>query len=137
MKNIYYDFDKWAIREDAAKELMKVVQLMKDNPDIKVHLIGYADALGPENYNLRLSESRAVTGMQYLIGKGIDARRLKAVGKGETNFIAPNTNPDGSDNPEGRKYNRRVEFEIKGVDKKTLMIKRMNPVPQDLRIKEK
>lgn len=134
---VLFEFDRATLSLEGKKELDKVADLMKNNPGIKVQLIGYADALGPESYNLRLSESRAMSAMRYIISKSIDARRLKAVGKGETNFIAPNTKPDGSDNPEGRKYNRRVEFEINGVDAKTLMIKRINPVPQDMSIQKK
>ena len=64
---VLFEFDRATLSLKGRKELDKLAGLMKDNPDIKVHLIGYADALGPENYNLRLSESRAVTGMQYLI----------------------------------------------------------------------
>jgi outer membrane protein OmpA-like peptidoglycan-associated protein len=68
--------------------------------------------VGSDKYNLKLSEARAQSVVTYLISKGIDASRLKAKGYGSTQPIAPNTNEDGSDNPEGRQKNRRTEFKV-------------------------
>jgi outer membrane protein OmpA-like peptidoglycan-associated protein len=75
-----------------------------------------------------------LTALNYLVSNGINGTRLTAIGKGETEFIAPNTHPDGSDNPEGRRFNRRVEFEITGTNPDVLIIKRIDPVPKELRI---
>ena len=72
--------------------------------------------------------------MNYLIEQGIDAGRLKPIEKGEVDFIAVNTHSDGSDNSEGRKYNRRVEFEVLGIDKNVIIIKRIDPVPDHLKV---
>ncbi|MBN1599600.1 MAG: OmpA family protein [Bacteroidales bacterium] len=135
IKPVFFAFDKSTLSDEGIAELNKILQTMNEFPDIKVQLTGYTDALGPAEYNIHLSERRAMSAMKYLITKGIDATRLSAVGKGETNFIAPNTKEDGSDDPEGRKYNRRVEFEISGIDSKTLIIKRLNPVPEKQAIK--
>jgi outer membrane protein OmpA-like peptidoglycan-associated protein len=81
-----------------------------------------------------LSEYRAKAALNYLISKGIEGSRIKAVGKGETEFIAVNTYPDGRDNPKGRRFNRRVEFEISGTDT-SLVIERIDPVPPELKTK--
>ena len=97
---------------------------MNEYPDITVKLIGHTDSKGPADYNLKLSERRALAALNYMVDLGIDARRLTATGVGETNFAAINTNQDGSDNPEGRQLNRRVEFEITGLDSKLVVIKR-------------
>ena len=134
---VFFDFNKSQLNETGKQELDKLANLMKEYPDLKVLISGFADALGPDDYNLRLSEGRAVGTLKYLVAKGIDASRLKAIGKGETEFLAPNSNKDGSDNPEGRKLNRRVEFEITGINEKLLIIKRLDPIPGDNQIQKK
>ncbi|MBA7522217.1 Peptidoglycan-associated lipoprotein [subsurface metagenome] len=134
---VFFGFDKSILTEKGKEELHKIVDLLRQNSHIRVELIGYTDPLGPAYYNVRLAEKRAVSAMNFLIEQGIDADRLKAIGKGEVDFIAVNTNKDGSDNSKGRKYNRRVEFEITGVDNNTLIIKRIDPVPEHLKIQQK
>jgi outer membrane protein OmpA-like peptidoglycan-associated protein len=113
LENIYYDFDKWDIRPDAAVELDKLVQLLSDNPDIsKIELSSHTDSVGTVEYNQELSQRRAESAVNYLIQSGISPERLIAKGYGELRPIARNTNPDGSDNEAGRQKNRRTEFEI-------------------------
>jgi outer membrane protein OmpA-like peptidoglycan-associated protein/tetratricopeptide (TPR) repeat protein len=132
---ILFAFDSYALTEKGKKTLDDLVVVLNENKNISLKLIGHTDAIGSESYNNKLSEKRAVAAMQYLISKGISAQRLNAVGMGEKEFIAINKNSDGSDNSNGRKYNRRVEFEIKGVDESVLIIKRINPVPENLKKK--
>jgi peptidoglycan-associated lipoprotein len=112
LENIYFDFDKYDIRTDAALELDKLVQLLIDNPEIKIEMGSHTDSVGSLAYNYELSRNRAEATVAYLIRKGIAPDRLKAKGYGEEVPIARNTNPDGSDNPEGRARNRRTEFKI-------------------------
>jgi peptidoglycan-associated lipoprotein len=116
LKNIYFDFDMFNIRSDAAKELDKLVQLLSDNPSIKIELSSHTDSVGTYDYNLELSQKRAESSVGYLIEHGISPDRLKAKGYGETKPIARNTNPDGTDNPKGRDRNRRTEFKILEVN---------------------
>lgn len=130
---VLFNFDRSSITPEAKEQLDKLAAIMQKEKEMKLILVGYADPLGPETYNQRLSEKRAVTVLDYLAQKGIDKSRLQAVGKGETNFIAPNTKPDGSDNPEGRKYNRRVEFEFSNIPEERLKIERVDPVPDNLK----
>lgn len=112
LDNIYFDFDKHNIRVDAAKELDKLVQLLSDNPEIKIELSSHTDSIGSLDYNLELSQRRAESSVNYLIQHGISPDRLVAKGYGENKPIARNTNPDGTDNPAGRDKNRRTEFKI-------------------------
>ena len=112
LENIYFGFDSANIRPSSAKELDKLVQLLNDNPDIKIELSSHTDSIGTFEKNMGLSERRAAASVNYLISKGIAQERLTAKGYGETRPIAKNTNPDGTDNPAGRQLNRRTEFRI-------------------------
>lgn len=122
LENIYYDFNKYDIREDAATELDKLVQLLIDNPEIKIELGSHTDSIDDNSYNLQLSQRRAESAVRYIVQHGIAPDRLVAKGYGEEKPIARNTNPDGTDNPVGRQKNRRTEFKILeiGVIPKTL-----------------
>jgi peptidoglycan-associated lipoprotein len=112
LENIYYAFGKADIRPDAAKELDKLVQLLTDNPEIQIELSSHTDSVDTESYNLDLSQRRAQSAVNYIIERGIAPDRLVAKGYGESKPIARNTNPDGSDNEQGRQKNRRTEFKI-------------------------
>ncbi|HJZ41799.1 MAG TPA: OmpA family protein [Bacteroidales bacterium] len=129
---VYFGFDNFQLSEAGMTELKKIGQLLKDFPGSHVRFIGHADAKGPAEYNLKLSERRARTALQYVADLGIEANRLSIQGMGEKNFAAINSNPDGSDNPEGRRLNRRVEYEIIGVDN-TLIIINIPSVPEHLK----
>ncbi len=122
VENIYYNFNKWDIRDDAAKELDKLVQLLIDNPEIKIELGSHTDSIDDNSYNLQLSQRRAESAVRYIVQHGIAPDRIVAKGYGEERPIARNTNPDGTDNPVGRQKNRRTEFKILevGVVPKTL-----------------
>jgi outer membrane protein OmpA-like peptidoglycan-associated protein len=122
LENIYYNFAKWDIRPDAAKELDKLVQLLTDNPEIKIELSSHTDSVDTHAYNLQLSQRRAESAVDYIVSRGISPERLVAKGYGEDRPIARNTNPDGTDNPAGRDKNRRTEFKILeiGVIPKTI-----------------
>jgi len=112
MENIYYNYDKYDIRPDAAKELDKLVQLLIDNPEIKIELSSHTDSVDTRDYNLVLSQRRAESAVNYMIQRGIAPDRMVAKGYGEDKPIARNSNPDGTDNAVGRQKNRRTEFKI-------------------------
>lgn len=112
LDNIYYDLDSANIRPDAAVELDKLVQILIDNPEINIELSSHTDSIASVEYNQNLSQRRAQSAVNYLIQRGIAPDRLVAKGYGELRPIARNTNPDGTDNPEGRQRNRRTEFKI-------------------------
>ena len=112
LDNIYYELDKADIRPDAAKELDKLVQILIDNPEIKIELSSHTDSIATVEYNMDLSQRRAESAVNYMIQRGISPDRMVAKGYGELRPIARNTHPDGNDNPEGRQRNRRTEFKI-------------------------
>jgi outer membrane protein OmpA-like peptidoglycan-associated protein len=132
---IYFAFDHFQLTREGEVQLDKVLRLMNDNPSIHVKLVGHADAKGTAEYNLMLSEKRASTAMQYLVTRGVQSQRLSSTGIGEKNFAAINSNPDGTDNPEGRQLNRRVEYEITGKDDNIISVK-LPPVPDHLKIRK-
>ncbi|MDB5225944.1 MAG: pal [Bacteroidota bacterium] len=84
LNNIYYDYDKWNIRADAAQSLDSLVDILKKNPTIKIELTSHTDCRGTDQYNEVLSQKRAESVVQYLILHGIDAGRLTAKGYGES-----------------------------------------------------
>jgi OOP family OmpA-OmpF porin len=112
LRGINFDFDKSNIKREFQPVLDEAAQILRDNSNVKVMIEGYTDSIGTEAYNQRLSERRARAVRQYLISKGTAADRLEAVGRGESNPVAPNTLPDGRDNPEGRAMNRRAELKV-------------------------
>ncbi len=113
LKNVHFGLDSANINSIAAKELDKLVELLEDNPDItKIELSSHTDSIASRDYNITLSQHRAESTRNYLIKKGIAAERIEAKGYGEDRPIARNTNPDGTDNSEGRARNRRTEFRI-------------------------
>ncbi len=115
IKNIYYEYAKWNLT-DSSKFILDntVYKIMMENPRIIVEISSHTDNISSDEYNVKLSQKRAESVVKYLISKGINKERLVAKGYGESKPIAPNTNTDGSDNPEGRQKNRRTEFRIIG-----------------------
>ena len=104
LENIYYNFARAEIRPDAAKELDKLVQLLVDNPEIKIELGSHTDSVDTDSYNLDLSQRRANSAVNYIVQHGISPDRIVAKGYGESKPIARNTNPDGTDNPDGKVF---------------------------------
>lgn len=111
LENIYYDFDKWDIRKDAAIELNKLVKLLKDNPTIEIEMGSHTDARGTDKYNMVLSDKRALSAVRYLISKGISPSRLTWKGYGET--VPLNKCVNGVKcTEEEHQLNRRTEFKV-------------------------
>jgi OmpA-OmpF porin, OOP family len=114
MDNVYYDFDKATLTKESHASLDKLVSLLNAHPEITIELSAHTDNKGNDEYNQRLSEARARSCVAYLVSKGIDKDRLQAKGYGASQPIAPNSNEDGSDSPDGRQKNRRTEFKVLG-----------------------
>ena len=115
VKNIYYDYDKANLSDEAKGAIdSTLLKLLLENPEIVIEISSHTDSKGDDHYNMRLSQQRAESVVRYLIDKNIDKKRLVAKGYGESQPIAPNENPDGTDNPEGRQKNRRTEFKVIG-----------------------
>lgn len=114
IENILYDFNSAQLRSESIPNLEILLKLLNDNPSIIIELGSHTDSKGKDAYNQTLSQKRAQSVVDWLIGRGVSGSRLVAKGYGESLPLVPNTNPDGSDNPENRQLNRRTEFKIIG-----------------------
>ena len=112
LNNVFFDFDKYNLRPESFVELDRVVGFLNEYPNIEIEMSAHTDSKGADEYNMTLSDNRARSVMEYIISKGISKTRIISQGYGETKPVADNANADGSDNPEGRQLNRRVEFKI-------------------------
>lgn len=112
LNNVFFDFDKYDLRPASFTELNRVVSFMNEYPNIEIEMSAHTDSRGKDDYNFTLSDNRARSVMNYILSKGIAPSRIISKGYGETKPVALNDNADGSDNPEGRQLNRRVEFTI-------------------------
>ena len=111
INSIYYDLDKADIRPDAAEELDKIVQFLSDNTQMNLELGAHTDARASTGYNLKLSQRRAESAVNYIIRRGITKDRIKPKGYGESQLI--NECSDGVECPEEmHQQNRRTEFRI-------------------------
>jgi outer membrane protein OmpA-like peptidoglycan-associated protein/tetratricopeptide (TPR) repeat protein len=108
LKNIFFDFNKYEVKPTSQVELDKVVQLLSDNPTVKIQIAGHTDNIGTNVDNLKLSENRAKAVIAYLAGKGIDPKRLSFKGYGASQPIADNKTE------EGMAMNRRTELKVIG-----------------------
>jgi peptidoglycan-associated lipoprotein len=138
LRNVLYDLDKADIRPDAARELDKLVEIMKNNPELTIELSSHCDIRGKFDYNMKLSQRRADSAVAYIISKGVDAKRLTAKGYGWTKPYVVNKEEASKLAPEGTeltpKYikkvkkkedqetlhqmNRRTEFKVTSEDPK-------------------
>ena len=103
---IYFVRDSNELRPSETAKLDKVVETISQQPEAKLILNGYTDAVGSSDYNIMIAESRASSIKLYLIAKGVNPLQITVVGKGARDFVATN------DSEEGRSLNRRVEIQI-------------------------
>ena len=106
--SVLFDFGSSDLRGEASTTLINLATVLKDSKAPKVQVQGHTDSVSDDAFNQKLSEQRAQAVSSALKSNGVTAD-LEAVGYGETKPVAPNENPDGSDNPGGRRLNRRVE----------------------------
>jgi len=132
INNILFGFDSFKLDEQAVNSLEILKSVLNNYPELKIEISGYTDAKGSTEYNRKLADKRAREVINYLVKSGISGSRFVKKAFGESNFAAVNTNRDGSDNPEGRKYNRRATFGI--VDPQTgVVISKETYTPRHLR----
>jgi outer membrane protein OmpA-like peptidoglycan-associated protein len=110
---ILFDFDKADIRAAAEPALAQVAKMIGSYSKAQVLIEGYTDAKGSDSYNAKLSDRRAVSVKNWFAKHGVAANSIQTHGWGAAKPVAPNTHPDGSDDPDGRQKNRRVEITIK------------------------
>lgn len=119
INNIYYDYDQWDIRPDAAVELDKLARIFIENPSMSFELGSHTDSRGGDIYNLVLSDARANSAVNYLIQRGVDPERITAKGYGEEHLV------NGCGNgvkctEEEHQANRRTEFKVTGTGLATM-----------------
>jgi len=111
--DVLFEFDSDVLTPKAERRTEKMAAVISEFPGLRPILVeGHSDAMGDAAYNLDLSFRRARGVANALRQAGIDPERLASQGLGETRPSAPNKHPDGRDNPEGRRLNRRVEVVI-------------------------
>ncbi|HYS53760.1 MAG TPA: OmpA family protein [Thermoanaerobaculia bacterium] len=109
--DVLFDFDKADILPKAEETLTKAAAIIKERAKGTVQINGHTDSKGDDAYNMKLSERRANAVRDWFRTKGgLASFHFNTKGLGETQPVAPNTRPDGSDDPEGRQKNRRVEI---------------------------
>ena len=106
LKDILFESNSYQLSEVSYAELRRVVKLMKENPDLRVEIAAHTDDVGSEAYNLKLSEKRAQSVVEFLVDNQISPDRFVARGYGESQPVVPN------DSEENRARNRRVELKI-------------------------
>jgi len=106
LRNIFFESNKYELKPESQVELDKIVQLLKDNPTLKIQINGHTDNSGNASDNITLSGNRAKSVTSYLTSKGIDPGRLSSKGWGDTQPVA------GNATPEGRAQNRRTELKV-------------------------
>jgi OOP family OmpA-OmpF porin len=116
LQNIYFDFGRYSLTAESKGVLNSVYEKLRDNPNLKLKLLGYTDGVGSAQANMQLAASRARSARNYLINKGIRADRMFIKVFGEAEPVAPNAEEVGEgkmeDLPENRKWNRRVVLAI-------------------------
>ena len=112
--DVLFDFDKASLRPEAVPSLEKVAEVLRARAGSPVTIEGHTDGKGTDAYNLPLSEKRAMAVRDWLVKSGAATpARITTKGWGKSKPVVPNARPDGSDDPEGRKKNRRVEITVR------------------------
>ena len=107
LRHVFFDTGKATLTPESSDELDKFLLMMEQNTKVRVEIGGHTDDVGSHDINIQLSQRRAIAVKNYLTSKGIESKRITAVGYGETKPIVSNDDEEG-----GRAINRRVEFKI-------------------------
>jgi len=118
---------------ESNSSLNKVADYLRDNPDAKIEVGAYADAVGRASYNYLLSKRRGNAIKDYLVKRKAKSEQVVVVGYGEENPIALNKNTNGTWNKLGQKYNRRIEFRVIQQGNSTLLVKPIMNIPGELK----
>jgi outer membrane protein OmpA-like peptidoglycan-associated protein len=106
LNNIFFDTDKYDLKDESKQELNKLLIFLKENRNIKIEISGHTDNIGDSKHNMILSENRAKSVCDYLISNSIDKSRLTYKGYGDTRPINDNNTK------QNRAKNRRTEFKV-------------------------
>lgn len=111
LKNIYYDYAKWSLRDESKEELKKLLKILNENPVIKIMINSHTDVRGQAAYNQELSEKRAQSVVEFLVSNNIDINRLSFTGWGAERLLVKNAITE-----EEHQANRRTTFSILNVE---------------------
>lgn len=103
---VLFDFNKYNLKPEAIRQLAPVLQVLKDQPGARIHIVGYTDSVGSVAYNLKLSRQRADSVAAYLAQNGVPRQNITTEGRGKSDPVASN------ETAEGRAQNRRVEITL-------------------------
>lgn len=112
-KIIYFEYNKSDIAPQYNSDLDAISSGLSGISSYKIEISAHTDSKGTDEYNMRLSRSRAENVMKYFVSRGIKRSSISVKYFGEAQPLAPNANPDGTDNPDGRDKNRRAEIKVK------------------------
>lgn len=112
IENVLFAFDRSEIRRKYRENLDKLAEYLNLNPGARIEIGGHTDWIGHHEYNYLLSYRRAKAVKDYLVAKGNNPENIIMTKFGESNPLAPNVTPEGRDNPEGRRINRRAEITV-------------------------
>lgn len=105
-ENIFFDFDKYALKEESMSSLKRLLKFLQENPNVNIEISGHTDNVGSKAYNLKLSLDRAKSVQDYLVENGMHPGRVLVLGKGDRVPMVPNTNP------KNQALNRRITIKI-------------------------
>lgn len=131
---ILFQFDDYGLSKTSTRQLDLVYKLLMRISSVNLIIIGHTDAIGSKIYNNSLSQKRALSAQSYLIKKGINSNRFDVKWEGEIHPVANNKNPDGTDNSLGRKFNRRVCFNLLNIPE-NVSVKYIHNIHEDVKIK--
>jgi len=132
---LFYDYKSPYLREQSKKELDKVATLLLQNKNYTVKVFAHTDGNGSDDFNYKLSKTRAIVVHKYLNFRGVEDKQIVDGLYGERRPIAKNEMPDGTDAEAGRQYNRRVELEIYNVAGQKINVVNAIVIPERLRIR--
>ena len=116
LRNIFYDYAKYSLRDESINELERLIDLLNQNPTMRIELSGHTDSRGSVTDNQVLSQNRAKSVVDYLVSHGIDKSRLEFAGYGETQLLISDSEisklKSKSEKEDAHQQNRRTEFKI-------------------------
>ncbi|MCB1777450.1 MAG: OmpA family protein [Candidatus Competibacteraceae bacterium] len=114
----YFDFDRATIKPAGRAKLDRLSSDLRRVASVSsILIVGHTDSKGSEEYNFRLGQRRADSVANYLVSRGVPASLISTQSRGELDPVAPNTRPNGRDNPQGRALNRRVVITVTAQEK--------------------
>jgi outer membrane protein OmpA-like peptidoglycan-associated protein len=133
IRSILFNYNSILIDREGKIMLERLIRIMKDYPALSMEIIGHADSKGNPTYNRKISLDRAKAVSDYFVSRGVDPTRFVVHGFGDIISIAKNINEDGSDNPLGRRFNRRAEIRLLNCSNLKIVNEEI-AIPENLRV---